>query len=108
GLELFLYEDGSSGDSARFSLDFENRGRSRITVLLSELAPTLFGKIPDGDDPFSPSDGISDARITRVEFARSSPVATRGPHGEVTSDSHALSLETKSLAGAYSFVLGRG
>jgi hypothetical protein len=53
------------GRKPRFTLAVENRGVADVKVAQSSIAPTLLGEKDDSDD-FSPSDGKSEARITRV------------------------------------------
>jgi hypothetical protein len=52
------------GRKPRFALAVENRGSKDVTVGQVSIAPTLLGE-KDESDVFSPSDGKSEARITR-------------------------------------------
>jgi hypothetical protein len=52
------------GRKPRFLLAVENRGRVNVKVNQSSITPTLLGEKDEGEF-FSPSDGKSEARITR-------------------------------------------
>lgn len=53
--------------SPQFIIEVKNRGIREITVSSGAFSPTLFGEKDEGDC-FSPSDGKSEARITRMSF----------------------------------------
>jgi hypothetical protein len=62
--------------SPQFIIDVKNTGQRKITISNDGLAPTLFGE-KDADDFLSPSDGKSEARITRWSFPFASGVQSR-------------------------------
>ena len=114
GLKLNLTKERFAGNSVRFVVEIENKNRSRVTVSKSEIAPTVFGRKTD-DDPFSPSDGISEAKITRCNFGSRCgfPGLSYGPDGQLTSDSFSVDVdrsfqpdpETIDLGGSQKFTL---
>lgn len=53
-----------AGHKPRFALVVQNRGREDVQVRQLSISPTLLGEKDESDD-FSPSDGKSEARITR-------------------------------------------
>jgi hypothetical protein len=67
GLRLSIHPDFDLRNGVQFRLQIENRGDKIIGVDTSEISPTLFGE-KDTYNPFSPSDGKSDAKITRCSF----------------------------------------
>lgn len=67
GLKLTAAPKFETGNQVKFELEIENQSNKTIGVATSEIAPTLFGE-KDKDDYFSPSDGKSEARITRCNF----------------------------------------
>jgi hypothetical protein len=68
GLKLTVAIKSEGGNShLKFELTIENQGDKAVEIDTGEVAPTLFGK-KAGDDPFSPSDGKSEAKITRYNF----------------------------------------
>ena len=88
GLVLTITPAFEIDRSAQFVIEIKNTTGKAIKIAAENLAPTLLGEKNDGD-LFSPSDGKSDAKITRWGFpwakgeARSSSRRTsKGPNGE--------------------------
>lgn len=75
------------GRKPRFALALENRGGADVRVGQSSITPTLLGE-KDELDFFSPSDGRSEARITRCglnnakEFHKERSVTSTKPDGQ--------------------------
>ena len=67
GLKLTVQPKFEMQNQAKFEIEIENQSSKTIGVSTSEIAPTLFGE-KDKNDYFSPSDGKSDAKITRYNF----------------------------------------
>lgn len=109
GLKLSLIEERFAGNSVKFKVEIENQNRFKVAVLKSEIAPTVFGR-KTSDDPFSPSDGDSEAKITRRNF---NPDSGRtglsfGPAGQLTSDSYSVELERSMQRDPYMIYLAAG
>jgi hypothetical protein len=72
GLKLTVAIKSENGSShLKFELSIENQGDKAVEIDTGEIAPTVFGE-KASDDPFSPSDGKSEAKITRynLEYVR--------------------------------------
>lgn len=67
GLKLTVRQILETQDWVRFELRIENQGAEIRSVNTGEIAPTLLGE-KDENDLFSPSDGRSDAKITRCNL----------------------------------------
>ncbi len=65
GLRFTITPKFGLDKKTRFELMIENKGKRSITFLPGEIAPTLFGA---GREVFSPSDGKSEAKLTRNNF----------------------------------------
>ena len=109
GLRLMLTQESSGGNLIGFTVEIENRNSFSVPILKSELAPTVFGR-KAGDDPFSPSDGLSEAKITRCNFRAHCgfPGLSFGPAGQLTSDSYWVDVERRFRPDPYTIELGGG
>ncbi|HQX56333.1 MAG TPA: hypothetical protein PLP07_10420 [Pyrinomonadaceae bacterium] len=109
GLKLTLTEERLAGNSLRFNVEIDNQNRFKVAILKSEIAPTVFGKKID-DDPFSPADGDSEAKITRCNFGSHCgfPRLTYGPAGQLTSDSYSVDVEQGIQQDPYMIYLAGG
>jgi hypothetical protein len=68
GLKLTTTERTGAGDKwPSFEIALENQSIKSIVIDPFEIAPTVFG-LREKADYFSPSDGLSDAKITRRDF----------------------------------------
>lgn len=109
GLKLTLTVERYAGNSLRFVVEIENQNRFNVGVLKSEIAPTVFGWKTD-NDPFSPSDGVSEAKVTRCNFNFQCgfPRLTFGPAGQLTSDSYSVVVERSFQKDPYMIDLAGG
>ena len=67
GLKLSATPVFDDSEKAKFRLEVVNTGSTVIDVSTKDISPTLFG-LKDPNDVLSPSDGISQAVITRWSF----------------------------------------
>jgi hypothetical protein len=87
------------GRKPRFALAIENRGGQDVKVAQFSITPTLLGE-KDEADIFSPSDGESEARITRSGldlaklFYKEHSVVTK-PDGQTTTLTKGFSFEVQ-------------
>jgi hypothetical protein len=101
--------------SAQFTIEVRNTAAKAIQVSADSLAPTLLGEKND-DDILSPSDGKSDAKITRWGFpwakgwAGSSSHTHKGPNGEYINVNRwcGLTIDDGKVPFNSSFVLSPG
>lgn len=71
GLRLTVVPQFAAAGAPRFTVEIENESSRAVGVRTSELAPTLLGEKTELD-LFSPSDGKSQAVITRCDFLSAS------------------------------------
>lgn len=109
GIKLTLTEERFASNSLRFKVQIENQNRFKVAVLKSEIAPTVFGW-KGGNDPFSPSDGVSEAKITRCNFDSHCgfPGLSFGPAGQLTSNSYSVDVERSLQKDPYMIYLAGG
>jgi len=69
GLILEAMPDFGPGKKVSFELTIENQTDKMVKVSTGDLAPTLLGERNEDTDLFSPSDGKSDAKITRCNLS---------------------------------------
>ncbi|MBL8183032.1 MAG: hypothetical protein JNL64_15645 [Blastocatellia bacterium] len=94
GLRIVLGQDVYGKNFVRFTIEIENQSQNPTEFDVSDIAPTVFG-LKDEEDPFRPSDGKSEARITRCNFGSGCgfPNLTFGPEGQLTADSYSIRLQ---------------
>jgi hypothetical protein len=101
--------------SPQFTIGVRNTGAKAIKISADSLAPTLLGEKNDGDS-LSPSDGKSDAKITRWGFpwakgeAGSASYTHKGPNGEDISvkEWFGLKIDDGKVPFNSSFILSPG
>jgi hypothetical protein len=92
------------GRKPRFALAVENRGGADVKVSQSSITPTLLGEKDEYDD-FSPSDGKSEARITRCgldnakDFYEERSVTSTKPDGQKTTLTKRYAFEVEDGGG---------
>jgi len=89
GLRLKAKQIFEPGNRARFELTIENQTDKVVSVAADAIAPTLLGE-KDDDDFFSPSDGKSDAKITRTSLKHAT--GFRNENSETRKDSSGESV----------------
>ncbi len=108
GLKLTLRKERFAGNSLRFIIEIENENRFGVALLKSEIAPTVFGRTLG--DPESPSDGDSEAKITRCNFGSHCGYfgLSYGPDGQLASDSYSVDLDRSFKQDPYITYLAGG
>ena len=86
------------GRKPRFALALENRGGADVKVSQSSITPTLLGEKDEFDD-FSPSDGKSEARITRCGLDHAKAFRKERSVTFTKPDGQELTLTTKYALG---------
>jgi hypothetical protein len=86
GLRIEAKSDFGTRGAPSFAITVRNTGDMKIRVTASELGPTLLG--PKWIGPFSPSNGDSEAWITRSELTRPSKASWTSADGSIISASY--------------------
>jgi len=115
GLVLTITPRFEIDRSAQFVIDVRNTSTRIVEISNERLAPTLLGEKDDGDI-FSPSDGKSEARITRWGFpwakgeASTSSHTLKGPDGQTITVNkwYGLTIDDGQVPFDSSFVLRPG
>ena len=101
GIKLTAKPKFEEKNLVAFELEVENQGSETINISTSEIAPTLFGK-KDEEDYFSPSDGKSDAKITRCSiesagaFKNEKSFTTKGSNGQLITTTKGFSIKIQN------------
>lgn len=102
GLKLTLRRTSDNGRYVRFDLLIENQSNKTIVVNTDDIAPTLLGEKGD-DDIFSPSDGKSDAKITRTNlqeansFLNETTLTSKDLHGKPVKVTRKYSVQVDDI-----------